>query len=529
MTTVDARPGAGRREWIGLAVLCVPTFLVAMDFSVLYLAVPHLTAALAPSATQQTWIVDIYGFVIAGFLVTMGHLGDRIGRKRLLLIGATVFGIASVAAAFSANPGMLIASRGLLGVAGAAVTPSVMALVTGMFTEQKQRGRALAIWTACFMGGSTLGPLVGGVLLGFFWWGSVFLVSVPGVVILLVFGPSLLPAQQPSQSGRPDLVSFVLSLLAILPFVYGLQQLARFGWQWFPGAALVFGIVVGIVFIQRQRHAEHPLLDLKLFSNRTYSATVFLFFVSALVGAGALLIITQFLQDVTGLTPLAAALLLLVPNVLMVVASLVTPQLASRIRPSYLIAGGLFVACLGYLLFLLAGSTSSAATIFFAMCVVMLGTAPTAALANHLAMGSVPPEKAGSGAAIVQTATEFALGLGIATLATVGTAVYRTNVQGALHAVPPGAAAAARENIDRAVVAAHQLPGAEGRTLLLAAREAFTSGLHVVGIISAILFAGLCILVLRVFRDARNAHGSAEDTTPSQTDLATEPAADEAA
>lgn len=497
-----------------------------MDFSVLYLGVPHLTADLAPSGVEQLWIVDVYGFVIAGFLVTMGTLGDRIGRKKMLLAGAAVFGIASVTAAFSTSPEMLIASRALLGVAGAAVLPSVMALVTGLFTDQKQRGRALAIWTACFMSGSTLGPLVGGVLLNFFWWGSVFLVSVPGIVLLLVFGPSLLPDQKSPQAGKLDPVSVVLSLAAILPFVYGLKALARNGWEWFPAVALVFGIAVGVVFVQRQRHLEHPLLDLRLLGNRMFRSTVGLFFVTALVGAGALLLVTLYLQNVSGLTPLAAGMLLLVPNALMIIASLTTPSVANHIRPAYLIAGGVFIAGIGYLMFTLADSTSGPEMIFIAMCVVMFGTAPLAALANHLAMGSVPPEKAGSGASIVQTATEFALGLGIATLAMLGTTVYRSNVEGALGAVPPDAADAARESIDRAVEAAGHLPAEQGDALLAAARDAFTSGLHVVGIISAILYAGLCVLAWRAFRHAKNAHGDVDDTTQKHehTDTAPETA-----
>ncbi len=319
MTTANTGPGAGWREWVGLAVLCLPTFLVAMDFSVLYLAVPYLTADLAPSGVQQLWIVDIYGFLIAGFLVTMGRLGDRIGRKRLLLVGGAVFGVASMAAAFSTSPEMLIASRVLLGVAGAAVTPSVLALVTGMFTDERQRSRAIAVYLTCFMGGTTLGPLVGGVLLEYFWWGSVSLVAVPGIVLLLVFGPSFLPDQKAPRAGKLDPVSVLLSLAAILPFVYGLKGLARNGWEWFPAVALVFGIAAGLVFVRRQRRLEDPLLDLRLFGNRTFSSALILSFVTALVGAGTLLLVSLYLQNVTGLTPLAAGLILLAPNVLMIV------------------------------------------------------------------------------------------------------------------------------------------------------------------------------------------------------------------
>lgn len=492
-------------------MLALPTFLVTMDFSVLYLAVPHLTADLAPSGVEQLWIVDIYGFLIAGFLVTMGTIGDRIGRKKLLLIGSAVFGIASVAAAFSTSPAMLIASRALLGVAGAAVMPSVLALVTGMFTDQRQRSRALVIYLTCFMGGLTLGPLVGGVLLEYFWWGSVFLVAVPGIVLLLVFGPALLPDQQAPDAGRLDPVSVVLSLATILPFVYGLKELARHGWGWFPAVALAFGISVGVLFVHRQRHLEHPLLDLRMFGNRTFTSALALTFATSVVGTGTLLLVTLYLQNVTGRTPLAAGLLLVVPNVLMIIGNLFSPPLANHIRTAYLIAGGLFVASAGYVIFTLAGSTSGPGTIVIAMCVVMLGTGPLAAFCNHLAMGAVPPDKAGSGAAILQTTNEFGLGLGIATLATLGTVVYRGNVEAALGAVPPDVADAARESVDRAVDVAAQLPAAQRGDLLAAARDAFTSGVHVVGIVSAILYAGLAILALQAFKHVRRHPNTGDD------------------
>ncbi len=520
MTTENVTPGAGRREWGGLALLGLPTFLVTMDFSVLYLAVPHLTVDLAPSGVQQLWIVDVYGFLIAGFLVTMGTIGDLIGRKKLLLIGAAVFGIASVAAAFSTSPEMLIASRALLGVAGAAVMPSVLALVTGMFTDQKQRSRALTIYLTCFMAGLTLGPLVGGLLLAYFWWGSVFLVSVPGIMLLLVFGPFLLHDQKAPEAGKLDPVSVVLSLAAILPFVYGLKELARHGWEWFPAVALVFGITAGLVFAQRQRHLEHPLLDLRMFGDRTFSSALTLMFVTSVVGTGTLLLVTSYLQNVTRLTPLAAGLLLVVPNVLMIIGNLSTPTLANHIRPAYLIAGGLLVAGVGYLIFTLADSASGPEMIVIAMCVAMLGTGPLAALCNHLAMGAVPPDKAGSGASIVQTTNEFGLGLGIATLATLGTAVYRSNVEGAFGNVPPDVADAARESVDRAVEAAGRLPAGQGSDLLAAARDAFTSGVHVVGIVSAIFYVGLAVLALRAFRHVRNSNGGDHDTTDKDRETA---------
>lgn len=462
--------------------------------------------------------MDIYGFLIAGFLVTMGTIGDRIGRKKLLLIGAAVFGIASIAAAFSTSPEMLIASRALLGVAGAAVAPSVLALVTGMFTDEAQRSRALAIYLTCFMAGGTLGPLVGGVLLEYFWWGSVFLIAVPGIVLLLACGPFLLPDQKAPQPGRLDPISVVLSLATILPFVYGLKQLARNGWAWLPGLMLIIGVAAGIAFVQRQRRLDQPLLDLRLFGNRTFRAALILFFVSATVGAGTLLIVTLYLQNVAALTPLAAGLLLLVLNAVMIIGNLTTPTLANRVRPAYLIAGGLVIAGIGYLIFTLATRLLGPIPIFVAMCVVMIGTAPLAALCNHLAMGEVPPEKAGSGAAIVQTTTEFGIGLGIATIATLGTVVYRNNVEGSLGAFPAAVADAARESVDRAIAAAGQLPVEQADQLLIAARDAFSSGVHVVGITSAVLYAGLTVLAVRAFRHVRNLRSAESGPTTAATE-----------
>jgi MFS transporter, DHA2 family, multidrug resistance protein len=510
VTEASTTPRAGGREWIGLAVLGLPTLLVAMDFSILYLATPHLTADLAPSGTQQLWIIDIYGFIIAGFLVTMGTLGDRIGRKKLLLIGAALFGAASLSAAFSVSAEMLIASRAVLGLAGAMVMPSILALVATLFDDPKGRATAIAVYMSCFMGGLTLGPVVGGVLLQYFWWGSAFLVAVPGVAVLLLAGPSMLPEQRmPGAAGKIDLISVAMSLAAILSVVYGLKELARNGWQWSSFVVLVVGLLIAVAFVQRQRTLEHPLLDMRLFSNRTFSSGLTVNFVAGVVGTGTYLVVSLYLQNVAGLSPFKAGLLLVPPAVLMVIGNLVSPALAERVRPAYLIAIGLLISGAGYALFSLSSGRSGWVPMILAWSLAMVGTGPMAALSNQLLMSAAPKDKEGAAASVTQTANELGLGLGIATLGTLATVVYRNHLDGSLGSVPPDAANAARESVDRAIAVAGSLPGGQGGVLVSAARDAFTSGVHAVGIASGIIFALLAGLAAVALRHVQGIQGDA--------------------
>src|SRR5688500_14228560 len=250
-TNTVAPPRAGRREWIGLGVIALPCLLYSMDLTVLNLAVPHLTADLKPSSSQLLWIVDIYGFVVAGSLITMGTLGDRIGRRRLLMIGAAAFGVASVLAAFSTSAGMLIATRAVLGVAGATLAPSTLSLIRNMFLDPRQRTQAIGIWITSFSVGGAIGPLAGGVVLEFFWWGAVFLLAVPVMAFLLVLGPRFLPEYRDPDAGRPDLASAALSLAAVLAMIFGLKQMAQDGLAWLPALSIVAGLAIGRAFVWR--------------------------------------------------------------------------------------------------------------------------------------------------------------------------------------------------------------------------------------------------------------------------------------
>ncbi len=495
---------ATRRDWLGLAILAPPTLLLSLDVSVLYLALPHLSTDLGADSTQQLWILDIYSFMLAGFLVTMGTLGDRIGRRRLLLIGAIAFGATSVVAAYASSPGMLIAARALLGIAGATLMPSTMALIRNMFRDPKQMAAAIGIWFACFMGGMTLGPLVGGALLSTFWWGSAFLLGVPFMVLLLVAGPALLPEYRDTAAGRLDLTSVALSLAGILPVIYGLKEIARNGVHAVPVLAVAVGLLVGVAFVRRQRRLTSPLLDLRLFANRSFSSALAMMLATGIVMAGVSLMSTLYLQSVRGLSPLQAGLWLIPQNVAMALGMVVSPGLAQRIRPAYLMAGGMLVAGFGLLVQTRTGTDGGVAAVVVGLTLAGLGISPAMALTMNLILGSAPPEKAGSAASISETSGEFGVAVGVASLGSLATVVY-----GARLTVPAGTPAAAeeaaRQGITAAARAAQHLPGSLGAELLDAARTAFTAGLTTVAGVGAAVFIALAFLAAVAFRNVPSA------------------------
>jgi MFS transporter, DHA2 family, multidrug resistance protein len=493
VTTATAR--AGRREWVGLAVLALPCLLYSMDLTVLNLAVPELSADLQPSSAQLLWIVDIYGFLVAGLLVTMGTLGDRIGRRRLLLGGAAAFGVASVLAAWSTSAEQLIAARALLGVGGATVAPSTLSLIRNMFLDAQQRTVAISVWITSFSVGGAIGPLAGGMLLEWFWWGSVFLLAVPVMALLLLLGPILLPEFRDPDAGWPDLVSAALSVAAVLAVIYGLKQLAQDGPGWPPALSIPAGLAVGAGFVRRQHRLSDPLLDLRLFRVPAFGAALTTNLLSFFVGFGALLFIAQYLQLVLGLSPLAAGLWMLPSSAGFIVGSMLTPVLAGRVRPGLVMAGGLGLAAVGFGLFTQLDSAAGLAVLVTGSVIFSLALAPVDTLATDLAVGAAPPERAGAASALAETSAEFGGALGIAILGVIGTAVYRSHIADAVPAgIPPGAADAARDTLGGAVAAAGQLPDTLGAPLLDAARQAFTQGLHLAFAVSAAAAAAVAVL-----------------------------------
>jgi DHA2 family multidrug resistance protein-like MFS transporter len=490
-----ASPRATRREWAGLAVLGLPTMLLSLDISVLFLALPHLSVDLGATTVQQLWITDSYGFLIAGFLVTMGTLGDRVGRRRLLMVGAAAFAAASVLAAFSVTPQMLIVSRALLGVAGAAVVPSTLALISTMFKDPRQLGTAMAVWMTAFMGGIALGPVVGGLLLQHFWWGAVFLTGVPVMALLLMLAPTVLPEHRGQAPGKLDLVSVVLSLLAILPVVYGLKELARRGWTPEPLVVIVAGSALGVVFVRRQLRLRHPLLDVRLFGIRTLRAALVVGLLVGSLQSGTALLVALHLQVVEGLSPVAAGLWLVPPAVALIVGINLAPVLAARTRPAYVLAGGLMISVAGQLMLTRIGHSGALVLLVTALSVVYVGVGPAAALINQLAMGATPPEHAGSTAAIMTTGGEFGVAFGIAALGSIAALIYTNRVT--MPAGVTGAAAdTARESVTGAAAVAGRAEPLVGAGLLDSATDAYSQAVNTVALVCALVFAVLVVHTL---------------------------------
>jgi len=511
--TGAATPRATRREWAGLAVLALPCLLYSMDLTVLNLAVPHLSADLHPTSAQLLWIIDIYGFLIAGSLVTMGTLGDRIGRRRLLLIGATAFGLASLLAAFSTSAAMLIAARAVLGVAAATLAPSTLSLLRGMFHDPNQRRFAIGVWIASFSAGGAIGPLVGGLLLAQFWWGSVFLVALPVMLLLLLLGPILLPEHRDPNAGRLDLVSAGLSLAAVLAVIYGIKRLAVEGPTALALSAVVIGVMIGLVFLRRQRRLAAPLIDLGLFRAPAFSASLAINVVGFFVAFAAFLFIAQYLQLVLGMGPLEAGLWTAPSGLAFVAGSLLTPAIAARLRPGSVMAGGFLLAAAGFLLLAWVDAPNPVAVVVSGYVIFSLGLAPVVTMTTDLIIAAAPAERAGTAAGIAETSTEFGGALGIAVLGSLVTAIYRRVIAGSLPIdIPAEAALAAEDTLGGALATATRLPGRLGAELIEAAREAFAQAFQVSAAICAIAVLAAALLSITALR--RIGDEAVENPTP---------------
>ncbi|MGW0602592.1 MFS transporter [Streptomyces sp. NPDC002640] len=466
---------AGARQWLGLATLLLPVALMTADLGVLWLATPHLAADLRPSSAELLWTTDIYGFLTAGTLVIMGTLGDRVGRRKLLMAGSAGFVVASLIAAYAPSPEVLIAARALLGIAGAAVLPSTLSLISHMFTDPRERATAVAMWVTALSVGLAVGPVVGGVMLASWWWGSVFLMGVPVMLLALVTARTLLPEYRDPAPGRLDLASVALFLLAVLPVVYAIKSLASGTAAWEPAVAFAAGAVSTVAFVRRQNRLAAPLLDLRLFHDRAFTGALLTLLLGMAALNGVEYLVPQYLQAVAGQSPLEAGLWLLPGAAGLIAGSQLTPVLARRIRPAYVLVGGLLLSLTGYAAIALSEGVLTAS---LGLAVIMFGIAPISVLGTVLAVGAAPEAKAGAAAATGQTAYDLGLALGIAVTGTLAVAVYRGEM-------PGEAPAAAKDTIGAAIAAAERIP--DGAALLASAKEAFTTGLQTAATTSAAL------------------------------------------
>jgi DHA2 family multidrug resistance protein-like MFS transporter len=488
-----------RRAWVALAVLMLPVLLIAVDNTVLAFALPSIAQDFRPAATTQLWIVDVYSLVLAALLVTMGSLGDRVGRRRLLMIGAGGFAVVSAAAAFAPSAEYLVAARALLGVFGAMLMPSTLSLIRNIFTDASSRRLAIALWASCFTAGSALGPIVGGALLQHFHWGSVFLVAVPILLPLLVLAPRLVPESQDPNPGRLDLFSVLLTLTTMLPLVWSIKSAAHDGLSWLVVGAFATGVGSGVLFVRRQRRSATPMLDVGLFANAPFTSSILANFLSIVGLIGFIFFISQHLQLVLGLSPLAAGLVTLPGALLSMIAGIAVVPVAKRIAPHALMIAGLVLVAAGFVAILLFRHDLTVVAVIVSFVILEIGVGISQTISNDTIVASVLPDKSGAASAVSETAYELGAVVGTATLGTIFTACYRANVElpGGLTSVQ---AADARESIGGAASVAQTLPPALGHRLMDSARVAFDAGIAPTAAIAAVLTLIAAAVVALAFR-----------------------------
>ncbi|MGR6916652.1 MFS transporter [[Actinomadura] parvosata] len=478
-----------RRRWAGLAVLSASVLLVVMDMTVLNVALPAISADLRPESIELLWMVDAYALVLSGLLVTVSALGDRWGRKRMLMTGFAMFGLASTAVLAADSPLEVIAVRALLGVGGAMIMPSTLSMIRNLFTDPAERAKALGVWSAMAAVGAALGPLVAGVLLEHFSWHAAFLVNVPVMVLAIGFGLFLLPESRNPRPGRWDALATLLSMAGMVALVYAIKSFGKYGLT-SPGA-LVASVVAGVAlgwFAVRCLRRPDPLLELRLFRSAPFSAGVVTALITSIAMASVLLLLAQWMQLVQGYGPLEAGIRLLPAALAAVIASPLAPSLAARIGARTVLAGGLALTGVAFLLLFVVPGPLGYWTVAVALTLVGLGNG-SLAIASATIMSGSPPAKSGSAAAIEETSYELGGALGVAVLGSVAAAAYRSDVT-----YSGAGAGVVRESLGGALDVAKEL-GAAGGRLAEQATAAFTDSLILTSGVAALLLGAGALVV----------------------------------
>ncbi|MGK5518112.1 MFS transporter [Micromonospora sp. URMC 107] len=500
--TTAAGGRAGFRQWAALAALTLAVTLLAVDGTVLALAVPALVAELQPTATQLLWIGDAYSFALAGLLISMGTLADRIGRKRLLLIGVAGFGAASLLAAFAPSAGWLIAARVLLGVAGATLMPSTLSIVRNIFTEARQRTRAVAVWSAGASGGAALGPLVGGALLEHYWWGSVFVINVPVMLLVLAAVAALVPESRDPRPGRFDLLSALLSVAAIVALVWAVKHAATAGLDLAGVGAAAVGLVGAVLFVRRQRRLAAPLVDLTLFARPVFTGTVVASLIAIFAFSGLLFFFSQYLQLVRGYSPLQAGLRELPLTLASIAVVAIAAAVLARLGVGRALSVALLIAGAGMVVLTFGEGYAGYAPLALGLVVIGLGVGLAFTAATDAVLGAVPKDRAGSASAISEMAYELGVALGIALLGTLQTVLYRSALPD-LSTLPGPTGEAVHESLAAADKALNG-DGQQGVEILAAAREAFVHAMQTTSLIAAALLVAAGVVAWKLVPSPRD-------------------------
>jgi MFS transporter, DHA2 family, multidrug resistance protein len=509
---------AYHRRWWSLGVLCFSLMVIGIDGSILNIALPTLARDLHASTSDLQWMVDSYVLVFAGLLLTMGSLGDRFGRKRALTIGLIVFGSSSAAAAFAATTDQVIAARACMGIGAALIMPATLSILTNLFTDPKERGRAIGVWAAVSALGSAIGPAIGGLLLAHFWWGSIFLVNVPVVIGALTLGHFVLPESKDPHASRLDLVGSVLSIVGLSVLLWTIIGAPERGWL---SSASIIGFAASAVglaaFVLWELRNPEPMLDVTFFRNPRFTVASVAITMSFFAVVGTLFLVSQMFQFVLGYEPLEAGVRLIPFALAYVAVAPVAPRLVEHVGSKRLVAIGFAVASIG--LFLLSGvsADSSYPRVIVGLIVMAFGMGMAVPSATESIMGSLPKEKAGVGSAMNDTTRQAGAALGVAVLGSILVSGYRSALAAdaaRLH-LPKGTLAQSQASVGKALQFAQQLGGRIGTGLGNAARDAWVHGMNVSTFVAAAMVLGAGLLALAYLpAEAGTHHLNASEVLP---------------
>lgn len=505
--------GGHSRRWWTLGVLSLSLVVIGMDNTILNVALPTLARKLHATGSELQWTVDAYTLVFAGLLLSMGSLGDRFGRKRILTLGLLVFGLGSMGSAFSHSAEALIRMRGVMGVGGAMIMPSTLSIITNVFTDDRERGRAIGVWAGVAGVGIVLGPTLGGWLLGHFWWGSVFLVNVPVLVVAIALGAFLVPESRDPAATPLDPVGALLSIAALSSLVYGLIEAPTYGWTdglivgCFAGATVLLG-----VFVWWELRAPHPMLRMAFFRNMRFSMGATSIMLAFFAMLGMMFVLTQYLQFVRAYTPLQTGLRVL-PVAVIIAGAPLSSRLVERIGSKAVVAGGLVLIAAALVIFSRLGEASSYGSLATALVVFGLGMGAAMAPATECVMGSLPLAKAAVGSAMNDTTRLVGASLGVAVVGSVLSSAYGSSIGGVAAGLPGPAAAAVRDSIGSAIGVAPQL-GPFATHVVAAARSAFIDGMGIALLVAAGVAAAAALLAM-LFLPSRGERGLVVASPPS--------------